>query len=218
MAPQSSTWRSLTSADRTAEETRPMPAAATSEANRSLPGCAAHPFVRGGALPRAGCTWRCPCRDRGTGVYVKVPSPRPGGTWRPVCREPWQLRRVRVQGRVRVQENGGGACKRVQPTVPGTIPPGTAGQRLRWDTYVTGGPGTAMRDAIKAGVDYSQGRLLIYPRGSRRPMNLPRLAAMHRRSRTAGAVGVAARPKKPATSGPSSVSSVSVNKGRGRGP
>jgi hypothetical protein len=134
-----------------------MSAGAIGEASRPLPDVLRTRSYAEVPLPGPGCTQRCLCRDRGvrrggsagTGVYARGASAAARGTLR----------------RVRAQWGGGGACKRVQPTVPGTIPPGTAQQCLRRDTYVTGGPGTAMRDAIEAGVHYSQGRLLIYPRG-----------------------------------------------------
>jgi hypothetical protein len=150
--------------------------------------------VRGGAAPP------------GPGCTQGVPLPRPGGcTWRRVCREPWHAEaRPRARGRWGCVEAGTTNRARHDPAGHGGAAPTPGYVRDGW---------AGNRDARR---NRSRGALLSgaavdLPSRARRPMNLPRPAAMHRRSRTAGAAGAAARPKKPATSGPSVVRSVSVN-------
>ncbi len=177
------------------------------------------PWQPGGVPARAcgdrRCTQRCLCRDPGvrrgafaaTRVYAEVPLPRPGCTQRCLCGDPAVRKgNSAYNGAVAVRVSGYTYCARHDPAVARW-----GRQHLRRDTYVTGGAGNGDARRNRSRGALRSGATVALPARARRQVNLPRLVAMHRRSRTDGAVGVAPRLIMPATSGSSDVSSVSVN-------
>jgi hypothetical protein len=98
--------------------------------------------------PAAPAPAPAPGPARPGGLYAEVPLPGPGCTQRCLC----------------VQRSGSGGCKRVHLPCLARSCPGTVGQYLRWDTYVTGGAGNCDARRNRSRGALPSGRLWLYPR------------------------------------------------------